>query len=105
MRQETSGVDMQSTPLINVPDAVDPQDAMNKRSVQGLIVGSTSFTHNQINPASVWTVNHNLNKLYPNIVIVDSANDLIIGYDLDPVDVNNTILTFSASFSGIATFS
>jgi hypothetical protein len=58
------------------------------------------YVFTQSTPATVWTINHDLNK-YPSVTIVDSANDEVIG----EVKYNSTsqiVLTFSAAFSGKA---
>jgi hypothetical protein len=58
------------------------------------------YVFTQSTPATVWTINHDLNK-YPSVSIVDSANDEVIG----EVKYNSTsqiVLTFSAAFSGKA---
>lgn len=60
----------------------------------------SNFIFNQIIPSSVWTINHNLNKL-PNITIIDSAGTEVKG-EIEYVDDNNLILTFSSEFSGRA---
>jgi hypothetical protein len=51
-------------------------------------------------PAAVWTIVHNLNK-YPNVAVVDSAGNWVIG---DVAYVSGSILTvrFSAAFAGTA---
>lgn len=64
-----------------------------------------SFEFDQSVAASVWNITHNLNKLYPNITIMDTTSELIIGYLVTYVDVNTVQLTFSAAFSGRAILS
>ena len=64
--------------------------------------GDKNYVHVQNSPLSVWNINHALNK-FPAISVVDSALSEVIG-DINYVDVNNVILTFSASFSGKAYF-
>ena len=36
------------------------------------IPGATTYTHNQISPANIWSVTHNLSK-YPSVTVADSA--------------------------------
>lgn len=50
--------------------------------------------------ATVWNINHNLNKK-PSIKIVDSTDEVIEGEE-KYVDENNIILTFSALITGKA---
>ena len=59
------------------------------------------FIFRQNVPASVWNINHNLNK-YPTCVVLDSANSKVYGDESYP-DLNNMTLTFTSTFSGIAT--
>lgn len=59
-------------------------------------LGTTIFY--QTNPASVWVVQHNLNR-YPATTVMDSAGDIVWG-DLHHVDSNQLTLTFAAPFSG-----
>lgn len=50
--------------------------------------------------ATVWNINHNLNKK-PSIKIVDSTDEVIEGEEVY-TDENNIILTFSALITGKA---
>lgn len=59
---------------------------------------STTFTHIQIAPSKIWSINHNLNKR-PSVTIVDSAGSVVIG-DVQYIDDNNIKITFSSAFSG-----
>jgi hypothetical protein len=56
--------------------------------------------YQQIAPAAIWTIVHNMNK-YPNVSVVDSAGNWVIG---DVAYVSGSILTvrFSAAFAGTA---
>lgn len=61
--------------------------------------GSDSyFRHIQSVAASVWTVDHALDK-FPSVTVVNSAGDEVIG-DINHVSVNQCIISFSGSFSG-----
>lgn len=60
----------------------------------------TSYTHNQSTPSDTWIVTHNLG-FHPNVIIVDSANSVVIGgttYN----SLNQLTLYFATGFSGIA---
>ena len=61
-----------------------------------------NYIHDQLSASSIWTVTHNLNK-FPSVSVVDSANTTVIG-DIQHLDVNTTIITFTSSFSGKAIF-
>lgn len=56
--------------------------------------------HNQIIGAAIWNINHNLNK-FPTVTVTDSGNNVIVG-DIQYVDSNNVIVSFTGSFSGKA---
>lgn len=59
-----------------------------------------SYVHQQMIPASQWIINHNLG-FYPSVTVIDSANNVVIG-DVNYTSINQIILTFRGSFSGIA---
>ena len=61
-----------------------------------------TFIYDQVTPATIWTVQHGLNK-FPSITVVDTAKSVVIG-DYTYVDDNNVILNFSAAFAGKAYF-
>jgi hypothetical protein len=58
------------------------------------------YVFTQSTPATVWTINHDLNK-FPSVSIVDSANDEVIG-EVRYASATQIIITFSAAFSGKA---
>jgi len=59
-----------------------------------------NYTHVQGTPASVWEVQHSLNK-NPSVTIVDSSNNVVYG-QIEYLDSNNVRLTFASAFSGKA---
>lgn len=64
--------------------------------------GDKNYVHDQSSPATVWTVNHGLNKRC-SVVVVDSANSVVSGV-IEYTDLNNIVLTFNSAFSGYAYF-
>lgn len=78
-----------------------PQGPTGATGAQGVPgpVGDT-YTHVQSEPASIWTVQHNLN-LYPNITVVDSADTVVEG-DVTYLDSNTIRVEFVGAFSGRA---
>jgi len=62
--------------------------------------GDKAYTHTESPAASVWNVEHGLNK-YPSVSVVDSAGTHVVG-DLEYVDSNNLTITFASAFSGKA---
>ena len=59
-----------------------------------------SFTYSQLSPSNEWVIEHSLQK-FASIVVVDSANSVVIG-DIEYVDENTIIVRFNGSFSGRA---
>ncbi len=74
-----------------------------KKTVESLnVTGGEDlhYTHTQTGAASVWTVNHNLDK-FPSVMVSDSGNNVVIG-DIEYIDANTLTISFTASFSGYA---
>lgn len=67
---------------------------------QGVGGGDKFYQHNQRVSSDVWEVKHNLNK-FPSVSVVDSAENKVQG-EVQYLDSNNLIITFSAPFSGKA---
>jgi hypothetical protein len=60
------------------------------------------YEHIQSPASATWTVAHNLGKV-PSVTVIDSTGRQVFG-GVQHTDTNNTILTFSAPFSGKAYF-
>ena len=75
-----------------------PAGVAGSNGMNGLNGGN--YTHVQVAPASVWNISHNLGYK-PNILIENSAHDTVIG-QIEYIDNNNAIVTFSAAFAGEA---
>ena len=60
------------------------------------------YTHTQDVVSDIWTIQHNLNKK-PSVTVVDSGGSTVEG-DIQYVDNNSVVLTFSGAFSGKAYF-
>ena len=79
---------------------------LNKTTVVRGLVGSPptsgdlNYVYTQAIAASVWTINHNLNK-YPSFTVIDSAGDVVFGLPSYP-NANTLVLTLSAAFTGVA---
>ena len=58
------------------------------------------YTHNQGSAATSWTITHNLGY-YPNVAIVDSSGNLVVG-DVQYSSNNQVVVSFSGAFSGSA---
>lgn len=58
------------------------------------------YTHDQMVPSDVWNIQHDL-RFFPNVMTFDSAGTQIIG-DVEHIDKNNLVITFSDSNGGKA---
>lgn len=62
--------------------------------------GDKYFRHSQNEPSQTWEINHGLGK-FPSVSIVDSGKSAVIG-EVQYLDENRLIVSFSAAFSGEA---
>jgi hypothetical protein len=60
-----------------------------------------AYKHDQQVPLAVWTIDHNLGFVPGGVTVIDTLGDIVWGEVTHP-SVNQTILTFSAAFSGVA---
>lgn len=76
---------------------------LDKYSIVGL-GGSAdkNYVHLQNSPSASWVVTHNLNKR-PSVVVVDSAESVVVG-EVEYNSDNQVTLTFAGAFSGKAYF-
>lgn len=58
------------------------------------------YTHDQMTPAFVWTIQHDL-AFFPNVTVMESAGKQIFG-DVEYIDQNNLTITFSREVAGKA---
>ena len=58
------------------------------------------YTHEQMSPAFVWNIQHDL-AFFPNVTVIESQGKQIIG-DVEYVDQNNLTITFSREVAGKA---
>ena len=68
-------------------------------SLVPFLLGS-NFTYTQMVPSITWNIVHNLNRR-PSVSVTDSAGSEVHG-DVTHPNLNTTVLSFSASFSGSA---
>jgi len=72
----------------------------NNTSASLDIVEDKNFVFIQNTPSALWAIQHNLNK-YPSVTVSDSADSVVVG-DIEYIDANKLLITFSAPFSGMA---
>jgi len=63
--------------------------------------GDLSYTHQQMVPAAVWTITHNLGKR-PSVDVFDSTGHGPVFGDVEHVSDNQLAITFGAAFGGVA---
>ena len=63
-------------------------------------VDNRHYTHKQLSAATVWNIQHNLNK-HPSVTVIDSAGTKVYG-DIEYIDNNNVRVTFTSAFAGRA---
>lgn len=61
----------------------------------------SAFRHVQVEPATVWTIRHNMGH-YPNVVVVDTAGNRIYPGGENYPDNNTLVLGFGVPYSGTA---
>lgn len=80
-----------------------PTDEIESITVQDAIEevrAKSKHVHTQSSASTTWNITHNL-KFYPNVTIVDSGENYVVG-DVQYIDWNNVVLTFTHSFAGKA---
>lgn len=60
----------------------------------------STYVHQQIAPAEVWTITHGLGR-YPPVVVADSAGTVVLG-DITYISENEVQISFTTAFSGKA---
>lgn len=99
------------TDILNASGNFITVDGVNKISKRtpaevlvdiGAAAANHGYVHDQGVAASVWNVNHALNRR-PSTIVVDSAGGVVVGR-IDYIDDNNITITFNAGFSGSAYF-
>lgn len=69
-------------------------------TITGVGVISSNYTHTQSTAATVWTINHNLNR-NPSVTTVDSAGNQIEG-TVDYTSLDSLTITFTVAIAGYA---
>lgn len=80
-----------------------PTSEILSTNVQGAIEevrAKSKLTYTQASANTLWDITHNL-MFFPNITIVDSGENFVIG-DVQYVNQNRLLVTFSHSFAGKA---
>lgn len=95
--QDTSGYE--AVPTMGVPEAASSGISSGSESGGGG-GGDLTYTHTQLQPAEVWTIQHNLGK-HPSVTVADSAGSVVMG-DVEYLDRNTVRVTFMAAFAGTA---
>jgi hypothetical protein len=62
--------------------------------------GTGAFVYEQVAPASVWNIEHNLG-FFPGVTVVDSSGTDVVG-SITYIDEDNLYVTFHSPFGGTA---
>lgn len=95
--QDASGYE--AVPTMGVPESTSSGISSGTSSGGGG-GGDLTYTHTQLQPAEVWTIEHNLGK-HPSVTVADSAGSVVMG-DVEYLDRNTVQVTFMAAFAGTA---
>jgi hypothetical protein len=102
--------------MANLPPKMDPDDAL-KNGPPGYVVKADgggipqwavesggsggSYHHSQGIASNIWDIIHNLG-FFPNVVVEDSAHNMIEGGIINYINGNHLTITFNAVFGGDA---
>ena len=89
-----------TTPVVELSLLQGPQGVQGPQGDPGV---AQRYVHTQAIPSDVWTIDHGLN-CRPNVIIIDSGGTVQFG-DVVYATLNQVVVTFSASFSGVAELS
>lgn len=88
----------------NLPASAIVEDServfLTSSEKSNLLSFKESYTHNQMVSSDRWIINHNLGK-FPSVTVKDSADSLVVG-EINYIDNNSIVLTFTVEFSGKA---
>lgn len=96
--QGISGIGTQGNQGIS---GIGTQGNQGYQGVPGSLGASdNTYVHTQSSSSATWNINHSMNK-YPCVFSFDSSEDQVFG-EIEYVDTNNVVITFSQSISGTA---
>ena len=95
---DTSSAYSSSAFLYNVVDEIWTLDRPLSASLQG---SSYGYTHIQTASSTVWTINHDLNNLYPGVTVW-SGSFVIQPDEIERINSNTLQISFTVSQSGAA---
>jgi hypothetical protein len=78
-----------------------PPGPQGPQGPPGNSAATLAYIHDQQVPLAVWTIDHNLGFIPGGITVIDTLGETVWGQVAHP-SANQTILTFSAAFSGVA---
>jgi hypothetical protein len=99
--QKVEIVLQEQSKVSTIVEPIQSIEILDKYSIVGLGTSSDKhFVFQQNTPASSWVITHNLNKR-PSVVVVDSAESVVVG-EVEYNSDNQVTLTFAGAFSGKA---
>lgn len=64
-----------------------------------------SYVHTQGTATTTWTISHNLGYQYPQVLVVDTSDDLVTPTNINFLSDNTLTIDFTAAQAGIAVIS
>jgi hypothetical protein len=65
-------------------------------------ISNSRYLHTQTSGSTTWTIYHNLSYDYPNVIVYDNYNKVMLPADITSINANTTQLTFAIAESGHA---
>jgi hypothetical protein len=101
-RSKNNYLNSYNAAIVQVDDYRGIDDSNVSEPPTSVASGDKSFVYTQGVASDTWTINHGLNK-NPSVYVIDTGGSLVEG-DLQIIDINNVVLSFSAPFTGTAYF-
>jgi len=60
-----------------------------------------NYVHDQNSASDTWSITHNLGFM-PNITVVDTAGNTLIGFGIQYVNINSLIISLAGATTGVA---
>jgi hypothetical protein len=101
---------MSSLPVFDAEDAgrlvylsTDERLYMNNATKYILLTPTaTKYTHTQAVASTTWTVTHNLENQYANVICIDATDKQLIPLSVTFTDTTSLIITFNSAITGKA---
>lgn len=98
----TSNLDVQTNGTLTIVGGIPAyiNSFIKKHNLDNHAHPNLWYIHEQGVASAVWHIEHNLDR-YPSVTIVDSAENVVVGY-ITYIDKNNVEVNFNGAFKGKA---